>query len=155
MYVKEWCRQKGINPDTYYQRLRVVREEMLEHAEIEEQKIVPVCVWEAITGNTLTEVTDKSRSDAPVSISEKIVIKKDGSDADERSETMLKELKLENIYIVCGHTDMRKSIDELAAMVQEQFHQKLFSGSLFLFCGRRHDRLKALLWNYFNTSLFF
>ena len=59
---------------------------------------------------------------------------------------MLKELKLENIYIVCGHTDMRKSIDGLAAMVQEQFHQELFSGSLFLFCGRRHDRLKALLW---------
>lgn len=27
----------------------------------------------------------------------------------------------ENIYIACGYTDMRKSIDGLAAVVQEQF----------------------------------
>ena len=27
-----------------------------------------------------------------------------------------------NIYIACGYTDMRKSIDGLAAVVQEQFH---------------------------------
>ena len=82
MYVKEWCRQKGINPNTYYQRLRVVREEMLEHTEIEEQKIVPVCVSEAITGNTLTEVTDKRRNDAPVLISERIVLRKDGMEVE-------------------------------------------------------------------------
>ena len=82
MHVKEWCRLKGINPNTYYQRLRVVREEILEHAEIEKQKIVPVCVSEAITGNTLTEVTDKSRNDASVSISEKIVIRKDGMEVE-------------------------------------------------------------------------
>ena len=82
MHVKEWCRLKGINSNTYYQRLRVVREEILEHAEIEKQKIVPVCVSEAITGNTLTEVTDKSRNDASVSISEKIVIRKDGMEVE-------------------------------------------------------------------------
>lgn len=78
MHVKEWCRVKEINPNTYYQRLRVVREEILEHAEIEAQKIVPVCVSEAITGNTLTEITDQSRSEAPVTIPEKIVIRKEG-----------------------------------------------------------------------------
>lgn len=59
---------------------------------------------------------------------------------------MLKELSADNIYIVCGHTDMRKSIDGLAAIVQQQFKLDLFSNSLFLFCGRRRDRLKALLW---------
>lgn len=59
---------------------------------------------------------------------------------------MLKELKATNIYIVCGHTDMRKSIDGLAAIVQEQFELDLFSDSLFLFCGRHRNRLKALLW---------
>lgn len=59
---------------------------------------------------------------------------------------MLKEFTAANIYIVCGHTDMRKSIDGLAAIVGQQWKLDLFSGSLFLFCGRRRDRLKALLW---------
>lgn len=59
---------------------------------------------------------------------------------------MLKESSAENIYIVCGHTDMRKSIDGLAAIVQQQYKLDLFSSSAFLFCGRRRDRLKVLLW---------
>lgn len=59
---------------------------------------------------------------------------------------MLKDLSAENIYIVCGHTDMRKSIDGLAAIVQQQYKLDLFSSSAFLFCGRRRDRLKVLLW---------
>ena len=52
----------------------------------------------------------------------------------------------EHIYIVCGYTDMRKSIDGLAAIVQQNFKLDVFSGSLFLFCGKRCDRIKALLW---------
>lgn len=52
----------------------------------------------------------------------------------------------ENIYIACGYTDMRKSIDGLATVVQEQFHLDPFSKSLFLFCGKRRNRMKVLLW---------
>ena len=52
----------------------------------------------------------------------------------------------EHIYIACGYTDMRKSIDGLAAIVKEQFHLNPFSSSLFLFCGKRRDRIKVLLW---------
>ena len=52
----------------------------------------------------------------------------------------------ENIYIACGYTDMRKSIDGLAAMVQQQFQMDPFNAALFLFCGKRCDRIKALLW---------
>lgn len=59
---------------------------------------------------------------------------------------MLKGLRPENIYVVCGRTDMRKSIDGLAAIVQERFKLDLFSDSLFLFCGRNKDKMKALLW---------
>ena len=59
---------------------------------------------------------------------------------------MLKNLSADHIYIVCGHTDMRKSIDGLAAIIQQQFQLDLFSSSAFLFCGRRRDRLKVLLW---------
>ena len=52
----------------------------------------------------------------------------------------------EKIYIACGYTDMRKSINGLAVLVQQNFQLNPFQNSLFLFCGRRHDRLKALYW---------
>jgi len=51
-----------------------------------------------------------------------------------------------HIYVACGHTDMRKSIDGLAAIVAQNFHLDPFDKSLFLFCGRRRDRIKGLLW---------
>lgn len=54
--------------------------------------------------------------------------------------------RAEHIYIVCGYTDMRKSIDGLAVIIQQNLGLDVFSGSLFLFCGKRCDRIKALLW---------
>lgn len=54
--------------------------------------------------------------------------------------------KAEKIYIACGYTDMRKAIDGLAAIVQQNFQLNPFQNSLFLFCGRRRDRMKALYW---------
>lgn len=51
------------------------------------------------------------------------------------------------IYIACGYTDMRKSIDGLSAIVKLNFKMDPFSQSLFLFCGRRCDRIKALFWD--------
>lgn len=54
--------------------------------------------------------------------------------------------KAEKIYIACGYTDMRKAIDGLAAIVQQNFQMNPFQNSLFLFCGRRRDRMKALYW---------
>ena len=52
------------------------------------------------------------------------------------------------MYLVTGYTDMRKSIDGLAAIVQGILHMDPgFSRSMFLFCGRRRDRIKALLWD--------
>ena len=50
------------------------------------------------------------------------------------------------IYIATGYTDMRKSIDGLATVVQQQFNLDPFKPALFLFCGNKCDRLKALLW---------
>jgi len=54
--------------------------------------------------------------------------------------------RAERIYIACGYTDLRKSIDGLSALVQLNFGLDPFSNSLFLFCGRRCDRIKALYW---------
>ena len=54
--------------------------------------------------------------------------------------------KAEHIYVACGYTDMRKSIDGLAAVVKQRFKLDPYSNSLFLFCGRHCDRIKALYW---------
>ena len=58
---------------------------------------------------------------------------------------MLKEMK-GPYYIVCGYTDLRRGIDGLAGIVQQNYKLDACSGGLFLFCGRRCDRIKALLW---------
>ena len=50
------------------------------------------------------------------------------------------------MYIACGYTDLRCGIDGLAAIVQQQFQLDPFTNTLFLFCGRRRDRIKALYW---------
>jgi transposase len=50
------------------------------------------------------------------------------------------------IFIACGQTDMRKSIHGLAAIVSQTFKLDPFQNALYLFCGRRRDRVKALYW---------
>ncbi len=50
------------------------------------------------------------------------------------------------VYIAVGVTDMRKSINGLSLLVQEEFELDLFSGCLFAFCNRRQDIVKILYW---------
>ena len=60
---------------------------------------------------------------------------------------MLSESRFEEIYIACGYTDLRYGIDGLATTVKEKFGLNPFSpNTIFLFCGRRSDRIKALVW---------
>jgi len=66
---------------------------------------------------------------------------------DSTQKRMLGDISVaENIYIACGYTDMRKSIDGLAAIILQQFKMDPFQSALFLFCGKRCNRIKALLW---------
>ena len=59
---------------------------------------------------------------------------------------MLDFSRVQNYYIACGYTDMRKQIDGLAALVQTQFGQKMDETSLYLFCGRRDGTGYILLY---------
>lgn len=52
----------------------------------------------------------------------------------------------DHIFLVAGYTDMRLGIDGLASLIQYRYKLDPQSRCLFLFCGRRADRLKALLW---------
>ena len=55
--------------------------------------------------------------------------------------------KVRHFYVAYGYTDLRFGIDGLAAVVTQQFGGHLDEESLFLFCGRRTDRIKALYWS--------
>lgn len=61
---------------------------------------------------------------------------------------MLKEgIGVKKAYIACGYTDLRYGVDGLAFLVQNEFNLNPFDeGTMFLFCGKRTDRIKALLW---------
>ena len=50
------------------------------------------------------------------------------------------------VYLACGYTDLRRGIDGLAGLVQTRFKLDPFQNALFLFCGRRKDRIKGLYW---------
>ena len=51
---------------------------------------------------------------------------------------------MEKIYIRCGYTDMRKQLNGLLDIIQYNFKLDPYSNSLFLFCGKRADRIKAV-----------
>jgi len=51
-----------------------------------------------------------------------------------------------NVYLYPGVVDMRKQINGLAAMVEQELRENPFSGNVFLFCNRRRTHLKALFW---------
>ncbi|UOE95079.1 IS66 family insertion sequence element accessory protein TnpB [Alkalihalobacillus sp. LMS39] len=59
---------------------------------------------------------------------------------------MLLEKNIERVYLARGNTDLRKSIDGLAVLVQEGFDLDPFSPCLFVFCNRKRDKLKILHW---------
>ncbi|MST80668.1 IS66 family insertion sequence element accessory protein TnpB [Lactobacillus equicursoris] len=60
---------------------------------------------------------------------------------------MINLAELGRVFIVCGKTDMRRGIDSLAYIVKKNFDLDPFSGCIFLFCGGRKDRFKALYWD--------
>lgn len=51
------------------------------------------------------------------------------------------------MYLACGKTDMRKSINGLAAIVEGSFKLDPLSGALYVFCNKKHDRIKILEWD--------
>lgn len=51
------------------------------------------------------------------------------------------------VYIVGGYTDLRFGIDRLAALIEADTGSiPCIADTLYLFCGRRSDRIKGLVW---------
>jgi len=61
--------------------------------------------------------------------------------------SIINDIPAEKIYIKCGYTDMRRSIDGLSAMVQQIFKLDPCNRNLYIFCGRGNDRIKILFYD--------
>ena len=59
---------------------------------------------------------------------------------------IINSIPAENVMIAVGYTDMRLSIDGLSAIIKQVFKLEPCSRNLYIFCGRRNDRIKALWW---------
>lgn len=54
---------------------------------------------------------------------------------------------IKKFIVATGYTDLRRGIDGLARIIESQYQLNPYEENvLFLFCGRRADRIKALLW---------
>ena len=53
----------------------------------------------------------------------------------------------QKVIIAAGYTDLRRGIDGLATIIRYKYQLDPYSkNTLFLFCGKRADRMKALMW---------
>ena len=59
---------------------------------------------------------------------------------------MIRPSKTTKAYLYTGVVDMRKSIDGLAALVENSLELDPVQDAVFVFCNRGHDKIKILYW---------
>ncbi len=160
----QWCGEKGICPGTFYGWVRRLRQKGYEnipepvHSQRRDgrQEVVRIgaqtsALPEAFhcpkpCGAHIRYGTVHRRLCAPCAERYRSGTAAAGSLSAEERDLLGDISAADEIYIVCGYTDMRRSIDGLCGIVQEKLHMDPRRGALYLFCGRRCDRIKALLW---------
>lgn len=60
---------------------------------------------------------------------------------------MLQPESIDRVFLHRAPIDMRKQRNGLTALVQQVIRADPFSGALFLFTGKRRDRIKCLWWS--------
>lgn len=60
---------------------------------------------------------------------------------------MFKDLTDVRIFVKSGRTDLRKNINGLSSLVQEEMELNPLTGNLFLFCNYKRTLLKILYWD--------
>lgn len=60
---------------------------------------------------------------------------------------MIKQISIERVHLALGPTDLRKSIDGLALIVEHVLQMDPFSTHLFAFCNKRQNIIKILVWD--------
>ena len=57
------------------------------------------------------------------------------------------DLNAVRIFIRPGNTDLRKAVNGLAVIIEQQMAEQPLSGNVYLFCNRERKLLKALWWD--------
>lgn len=161
MDVETWCAQNNLTKANYYYRLRRVREVCLEQVQGTAATAFVELPVSTTASTELPKIPQTVTSDDTVPL---IRIKNTkGLSADifsGVSPEMLRHLigrlvmlndadasGFKKVYLAMGFTDLRRGIDGLATIVRFQFKLDPYDkNTLFLFCERRSDRIKALLW---------
>ena len=63
--------------------------------------------------------------------------------------------RLDKIYLCSGHTDMRKGINTLSMLASSLLSEQSLNNGVFVFRGRRADRVKILWWDGQGFCLFY
>jgi len=60
---------------------------------------------------------------------------------------MIIDLNKVRIFIRPGYTDMRKAVNGLSGIVEQQMEGEVFSGNVYLFCNKERRLLKVIWWD--------
>ncbi|MCK5758311.1 MAG: IS66 family insertion sequence element accessory protein TnpB [Clostridiales bacterium] len=60
---------------------------------------------------------------------------------------MLNINRVTKVYLAVGVTDLRKSIDGLAAITKMVYKLNTYENAMFVFCNRKRDKIKILHWD--------
>ena len=60
---------------------------------------------------------------------------------------MIIDLNKVRIFIRPGTTDLRKAVNGLAILVEQEMKGEPFSGNVYLFCNKERKLLKAVWWD--------
>ena len=60
---------------------------------------------------------------------------------------MILDLSTVRIFIRPGYTDLRKAVNGLAGIIEQQMAGEVFSGNVYLFCNRERKLMKAVWWD--------
>lgn len=61
----------------------------------------------------------------------------------------------DDIYLHLAPVDFRKSINGLLMIIENELEINAFTGALFLFTNRKHDKLKLLYWDKTGFALWY
>lgn len=76
-----------------------------------------------------------------------IPFQQDSCHGSERSFMLNDASGFRRIYLATGYTDLRRGMEGLASIIKFNFQLDPYQKDiLFLFCGRRTDRIKGLVW---------
>jgi transposase len=59
---------------------------------------------------------------------------------------MIIDLNKVHIFLKPGYTDLRKAVNGLAVIIEQEMAKEAFSGNIYLFCNKDRKLIKAVWW---------